>query len=76
MTNKPKFTQFYLNHAKTRWCFLGEDGEKSKIHFKTLSGKTITRTAQYFDSSSGEVKVMISYKGAKREVKLKTVLED
>jgi len=40
---------YYLNKSGSRWIVL-EDGKKPKHPFKTVSGRIITRTVQYYES--------------------------
>jgi hypothetical protein len=66
---------YYLNNSGSRWVVY-VNGKKEKIQMRTKSGKTIIRTAIFYESFGNFASVCISYKGKKINVLADSVLED
>jgi hypothetical protein len=66
---------YYLNNSGSRWVVY-DNGKKSKITFKTESGKEIVRTAIFCESFGNFASACISYKGRKINVLTDTILKD
>jgi arabinogalactan endo-1,4-beta-galactosidase len=66
---------FYLNNSGSRWINL-TNGQKDKLTFLTESGKTVVRTAIFYESFGNFGSVCISYKGKKIMVLSDTILKD
>jgi hypothetical protein len=66
---------FYLNNHGSKWVVL-TNGKKEKITLQTKSGKSITRTALWYESFGNFAVVAISYKGKTIKVFADTLLED
>lgn len=66
---------YYLNNSGSRWVVY-YNGKKSKITFKTESGKEIVRTAIFYESFGNFASACISYKGKKINVLTDTILKD
>ncbi len=66
---------YYLNNSGSRWVNL-TNGKRDKITLKTVSGKVITRTVQFWSSFGNFATARISYKGRRIDVFADTVLED
>lgn len=58
---------YYLNNSGSKWVIF-ENGKRVKQDFQTKSGKTITRTVNYFSSFGNFATCNISYKGKKINV--------
>ena len=66
---------YYLNNSGSRWIVL-ENGKKPVHTFKTKSGKTVHRTAIFYESFGNFGSVCISYKGSKIKVLADSILND
>jgi len=70
------YTTYYLNNSGSRWVNIDSEGKKEKLKLKTKSGKTIERTAQFWQSFGNFATARIGYKGKKLDVFSDTILED
>jgi hypothetical protein len=66
---------YYLNNSGSRWVNLVQ-GKRAKGTFTTKSGKTVTRSVNYYSSFGNWATCNISYKGKRINVFLDTLLED
>ncbi len=66
---------YYLNNSGSRWVNY-TNGQKDKISLQTTTGKTITRTAIYYESFGNFATALISYKGKKISVFPDSILKD
>ena len=77
-----EFKKVFVDKKEKRWVYLDEFGNKSTITLKTVSGKLIARTCQYWSMffiptlRTTRPKCKISYKGRYIFVTEDTVLED
>lgn len=69
------FETRYLNNSGSRWVAL-ENGEKISLEFKTISGKTIKRKANFFEQFGNFATAQISWKGKKVMVFTNSILPD
>jgi hypothetical protein len=82
-TTNTTYRTFYLNDKKSRWINVDTYGNKDKITLKTVSGKLITRTCQYWgkfflDDNAKTIilKTKITYKSRTYFVTENSILED
>ena len=66
---------YYLNNSGHRWVNL-IDGKRDKVTLQTKSGKSITRSVEYWEAFGNFATARISYKGKKISVFADTVLDD
>lgn len=77
-----EYTKVFVDVKQKRWVMLDTFGNKDTITLKTVSGKLITRTCQYWGmffipaKRTTAPKCKISYKGKYMFVTIDTVLED
>ena len=63
-------------YPDVRWFYVDIYARKNYFTLKTMSGKIITRTAQYYQQVGHDVRICITYKGKTRLVSKNEVLED
>ena len=66
---------FYMNNSGSRWIVL-ENGKRSKITLSTVSGVSVVRSVNYYESFGNFATANISYKGKRINVFPDTVLKD
>ena len=66
---------YYLNNSGSRWITL-VNGKREKITLTTKSGKTVTRSVNYYSSFGNFATCNISYKGKRINVFADEILED
>jgi hypothetical protein len=77
-----KYSKVYVDKKEKRWINVDRFGNKDTITLKTVSGKLITRTCQYWQMffiphlRESKPKCKVSYKGQYMFVNEDTILED
>lgn len=66
---------YYLNNHGSRWVRL-VNGKREKITLQTKTGKTVTRSVNYYSSFGNFTTCNISYKGKRINVFPDETLED
>ena len=67
---------YYLNSTGSRWVVFSNNGKKEKITLQTRSGKTVMRTALFYEQCGNFAVVAISYKGKIIKVFTNSLLDD
>lgn len=76
ITMNETYQKVYLNKDKTRWCRLDQYGNRDKMTLFTKSGKSITRTIQFYEIRHNRTYIQITYKGERGLITPTTTLED
>jgi hypothetical protein len=66
---------YYLNNSGSRWVHL-DNNKRDKITLGTISGKSITRSVNFWESFGNHAVANISYKGKKITVFADSILCD
>jgi len=67
---------YYLNNTGHRWIVVDRNGKHEKQEFKTVSGKIVVRSVNYYKSFGNFATCNISYKGNRINVFPDTLLDD